>query len=413
MQYGCIAKKLGHSFSAEIHERIGGYDYRLCEVPEDGLDLFMRSRDFLGINVTIPYKKDVIPYLYEMNDVARRIGSVNTVVNRGSRLYGYNTDYFGMISLCEHAGISLDGKKVLVLGTGGTSVTAQVVAKDLGAREVIVVSRHSGSGAVDYGEAKNLHGDAEIIINTTPVGMYPDNYAAPAIDISAFPKLEGVLDAVFNPLRTNLVLEAKSRGIKAEGGLWMLVAQAVYASEIFRDVSIPKSEIGRIFGEILNMKENVVLTGMPASGKTSAGRFAAQKLGREFVDTDDEIVRRTGKEITDIFAESGEKGFRDIETEVIFDICRRSGIVISTGGGAILRDENISAMRQNCKVFFIDRDPDRLTPTSDRPTASSKEDILKRYSERHERYFSTADEVIKPLDGAEKNADLIIERFTK
>lgn len=410
MQYGCIAKKLGHSFSAEIHSEIGGYDYRLCEVPEEELDGFMRRRDFLGINVTIPYKKDVIPYLSGLSDVARRIGSVNTVVNRDGQLYGYNTDYFGMISLIRHAGTELSGKKVLVLGTGGTSVTAQVVSHDLGARETLVVSRREGNGAITYSQAAEEHSDAQVIINTTPVGMYPENYGMP-IDLSAFPKLEGVIDAVFNPLRTGLVLDAKRRGIKAEGGLWMLVAQAVYASEIFRNTEIPKSEIDRIFGKIMKMKENIVLIGMPACGKTAAGRIIAEKLGRVFVDTDAEIVSRDGREITEIFKENGEESFRNIETEVIKDVCRRSGIVISTGGGAILRDENVSAIRQNCKVFFLDRDLKWLTPTPDRPTASSKEAIEKRYYERRGRYLSTADEVIKPADGAEKNADMIIERF--
>ncbi len=412
MQYGCIAKKLGHSFSGEIHSKIGGYDYRLREVPPEELDDFMTKRDFLGINVTIPYKKDVIPYLYEMNDVAARIGSVNTVVNRGGKLYGYNTDYFGMISLLEHAKISLRGKKVLVLGTGGTSVTAQVVSRDSGAREVVVVSRHESENTVTYARAAREHSDAQVIINTTPVGMYPENYASP-IDLSDFPKLEGVADAVFNPLRTELVLNARARGINAEGGLWMLVAQAVYASEIFRNVEIPKSEISRIYAEILKMKENILLTGMPASGKTATGRIIAKKLGREFIDLDEEIVGREGKQITEIFSEKGENGFRDIETEVLRDVCRRSGAVISTGGGAILRDENVAAMKQNCKVFYLDRDPEWLTPTSDRPTASTKEAILKRYSERHERYIETADEIVKPADGAEINANMIIERFNK
>ena len=385
MEYGCIAKKLGHSFSAEIHSLIGGYDYRLREVAEDELDSFMKARDFIGINVTIPYKKDVIPYLSEMNDIAARIGSVNTVVNRGGKLYGYNTDYFGLKALIAHAKISLEGRTVLILGTGGTSVMAQCVASDLGAKEVKAVSRRPADGVITYREAEENYRDAEIIINTTPVGMFPENYAAP-VDISRFERLEGVVDAVFNPLRTPLVLSAEKRGIKAEGGLYMLVAQAVYASEIFRDVSIPKTEIDRIFREVLHMKENIALTGMPACGKSATGRFIAEKLGRKLVDTDDEIVKRTGKEITEIFAELGEEGFRDIETEVIKDVCKRSGIVIST---------------------------DWLTPTADRPTASDRAAIRKRYDERHERYISTADEVIIPADGAEINAKTVIERFLK
>lgn len=410
MDYGCIARKLGHSFSGEIHSLIGGYDYRLREVPESELDSFMRKRDFLGINVTIPYKKDVIPYLDGMNDIAARIGSVNTVVNRGGRLFGYNTDYFGMKALIERMGLSLSGKTVLVLGTGGTSVTAQVLSKDLGAKTVAAVSRKPSEGSISYDSATADYSHAEVIINTTPVGMFPENYGSP-IRLDCFTRLEGVVDAVFNPLRSQLVLDARSRGINAEGGLYMLVAQAVYASEIFRDVTIPKTEIERIFGEVLKMKENIALTGMPASGKSAAGRYLSQLLGRELIDTDDEIVRRTGREIPDIFEKDGEAAFRDIETEVIRDVCRRSGVIISTGGGAILRDENVAAMRQNCKVVFLDRDPDWLTPTADRPTASDKEAIRKRYAERHDRYISTADAVIEPVDGAEENAKLIIERL--
>lgn len=410
MDYGCIARKLGHSFSGEIHSLIGGYDYRLREVPESELDSFMKKRDFLGINVTIPYKKDVIPYLDGMNDIAARIGSVNTVVNRGGRLFGYNTDYFGMKALIERMGLSLSGKTVLVLGTGGTSVTAQVLSKDLGAKTVAAVSRKPSEGSISYDSAMTDYSNAEVIINTTPVGMFPENYGSP-IRLDCFTRLEGVVDAVFNPLRSQLVLDARSRGINAEGGLYMLVAQAVYASEIFRDVTIPKTEIERIFGEVLKMKENIALTGMPASGKSAAGRYLSQLLGRELIDTDDEIVRRTGREIPEIFEKDGEAAFRDIETEVLRNVCRRSGVIISTGGGAILRDENVAAMRQNCKVVFLDRDPAWLTPTADRPTASDKEAIRKRYAERHDRYISTADAVIEPVDGAEENAKLIIERL--
>ena len=410
MQYGCIAEKLGHSFSAEIHALIGGYDYRLREVAKDDLDAFMQTRDFKGINVTIPYKKSVIPYLHEMSDTARRIGSVNTVVNRGGKLYGYNTDYFGMRSLIEENGIEISGKKVLILGTGGTSVTARVVAEDLGAKDILIVSRRKTDGVITYDEAVSAHSDAEIIINTTPVGMYPENYASP-IDVEKFRALEGVVDAVYNPLTTVLVQTAKSRGIKAVCGLYMLVAQAVRASEIFRDVEIPRSEIMRIYTQIVKMKQNIALTGMPACGKSTIGKLVAEILGREFIDTDAEIVKRAGMPITDIFATKGDKAFRDLETEVIRDVTKLSGVVIATGGGAILRDENVAALHQNCKVFFIDRPLEWLTPTSDRPTASDKEAIKQRYEERYDRYISTADEVINPTEDVEDNAKLIIERF--
>ncbi len=412
MDYGCIARKLGHSFSAEIHKLIGDYDYRLREVPDEELAGFMLRRDFKGINVTIPYKKDVIPYLDGISDTARAIGSVNTVVNRGGKLFGYNTDFAGMKALIAHAGISPAGKTVLVLGTGGTSATAQAVAKSLGAKKVVAVSRRPATGVITYEQAAAEYCNAEIIINTTPVGMFPENYASP-IDLTKFPKLEGLADAVFNPLRTELVLSARKLGIKVEGGLYMLVAQAVYASEIFRDVEIPKSEIDRIYAELLKQKENIALVGMPASGKSTLGRLAAERLGREFTDTDSEIVARAGMEIPEIFRTKGEKGFRDIESEVLKDVVRRSGIVVATGGGAILREENVNALRQNCKVFFLDRDPDWLTPTSDRPTASDREAIRRRYAERYEKYCAAADAVIKPVQDKAENAEIIIREFLK
>ena len=412
MDYGCIARKLGHSFSAEIHKLIGDYDYRLREVSEDELAGFMTRRDFKGINVTIPYKKDVITYLDEISDTARRIGSVNTVVNRGGRLYGYNTDCAGMKALISHAGISLEGKTVLVLGTGGTSATANVVARDLGAGEVLTVSRRPSEGVITYEQATGEYSHAEIIINTTPVGMFPKNYASP-IDVTKFSKLEGVVDAVFNPLRTELVLNARKMGVKAVGGLYMLVAQAVYASEIFRDVKIPKTEIDRIYRELMRQKESIVLIGMPGSGKSTIGRLVAERLNREFLDTDSEIVAREGMEITDIFRQKGESAFRDIETDVLKDTVRRSGIVLATGGGVILREENVGALRQNCKVFFLDRDLNWLTPTSDRPTASDKEALRKRYEERYNRYVEAADIVVKPVQDKAENAEIIIREFLK
>lgn len=416
MEYGCIARKLGHSFSAEIHSLIGGYDYQLREVPESELDEFMNKRDFLGINVTIPYKKDVIPYLFEMNEVARRIGSVNTVVNRGGRLYGYNTDYFGLKALLLRNKIEISGKTVLILGTGGTSVTAQVVAADLGAENVVVVSRRSGDGVVTYSEAEERYPHAEVIINTTPCGMYPDNYCEVnplPINLTRFTRLEALADAVYNPLNPAFVRRARELGAKAAGGLYMLVAQACCASEIFRDTTISTEEIDKIYDELVLTKTNIALTGMPACGKSTIGKLVAQSLGREFVDSDAEIVKQAGKEIAEIFAEVGDSGFRDIETKVIKELSKRSGIVLATGGGAILRDENVDALRSNCKVFFLDRPLEWLKPTADRPTASDELALKKRYEERYERYVKTADEIIKPTDDAGLNAQLIIERFRK
>ena len=408
MIYGCIGEHLPHSFSKEIHNKIGGYDYALREIPKGGLDAFMREKDFRAINVTIPYKQDVIPYLDEIDSGAKAIGAVNTIVNKGGKLFGYNTDFYGMTALIEKLGIDLSNKKVLVLGTGGTSKTANAVAKALGACEIVTVSRSAGEGRVTYEEALSLHTDAQVIINTTPCGMFPEISGMP-IDISGFSALEGVIDAVYNPLRTNLVSAAKARGIKAEGGLYMLVAQAVKAYEFFFDTEAESNLSGRIFAELSAEKENIVLTGMPASGKTTVGRIIASDLGRELIDTDDLIVKKYGEPITDIFAKYGEDEFRRRETEVIAEVAKLSGAVISTGGGAVLREENIKLLKMNGRIYFRDRELKYLLPTSDRPLALSREDIRKRFEERYDIYVSTADEVIRTEDDA-KAAALEIER---
>jgi shikimate dehydrogenase len=352
MQYGCIGEHLGHSFSAEIHALLADYKYEICEVARDSLDDFMRRRDFCGINVTIPYKQAVIPYLYYVDESAKAIGAVNTVVNRDGRLYGYNTDVYGMTALINRIGIDMQGKKVAVLGTGGTSKTARAVSSALGAREIIRVSRQAGDGLISYDELYRSHTDVEVIINTTPCGMYPyadggaDRVATP-VDVSRFPALCGVVDAVYNPLRTNLILDARDRGIPSEGGLYMLVAQAVRASEIFLDTVYPDDVCESVYGRILKSKENVVLCGMPSSGKSTVGRLLSERLSRSFVDTDEVIVDVEKCQITDIFRERGEKAFRDIESEAVRAVSEKSGDVIATGGGAILRDENVRRLKRN------------------------------------------------------------------
>ncbi len=396
MTYGCIGEHLSHSFSKEIHNKIETYDYTIREVPKDELDAFMTAKEFTAINVTIPYKQDVIPYLYKISDTARAIGAVNTIVNRDGRLYGYNTDFFGMKSCITRAGISLTGKKVLILGTGGTSRTAKAVAEAMGAGEIIVVSRTEKPGVITYEQAYRDHRDAGVILNTTPVGMYPNPGTAP-VDIGCFPCLSGVFDAIYNPLSSRLVMDAAAKGIPAVGGLYMLVAQAVFAAEKFTGKTHGDTIIDDIYREIFISKQNIVLTGMPASGKTTVGRLLAEMTGRTFVDTDAEIVKKYGMEIPEIFAQFGEEGFRDRESDVIAEVGKNSALVIATGGGAILRDANVDALRQNGKIYFLDRPLDRLLPTADRPTANSADAIRKRYEERYGRYCSTAD-VIHPMD---------------
>ena len=394
MKYGLLGEKLGHSFSKEIHARLADYEYELRELNAEELDALFRKKDFEAVNVTIPYKQTVIPYLDEISERAKTIGAVNAVVNRNGKLFGDNTDFAGMRALALHAGADMKNKKVLVLGTGGTSKTACAVAKDLGAREVLRVSRTKKEDAVTYEEAAEKHSDAQIIINTTPVGMFPKTNASP-IDLSSFPKLEAVLDAIFNPLRTELVLTAQERGIIASGGLYMLVAQAVYASALFLDQDADEKKTDEVYKEILNEKRNIFLIGMPSSGKSSVGKKLAEVAGKEFEDTDAMLVKRFGEPIADYIRKNGEKAFRDAESEVIAEAAKERGKVIATGGGAILRKENVREMKRNGVTVFLDRDLFLLTATSDRPLSSTKEALERLYSERFPIYEKAEDVTVK------------------
>lgn len=404
MLYGLIGEHLTHSYSCEIHGKIADYHYELCELRPDEIDGFMKNPTFRAINVTIPYKQTVIPYLHFVSEQAKKIGAVNTIVNRDGKLYGYNTDFAGMEALFRHMGVSPAGKKVLILGTGGTSKTAHAVAESLGAAEILHVSRHGGEGLVSYEEAAEQHGDAGIIINTTPVGMFPKVDGKP-IDISAFTKLEGIVDVVYNPLRTNLVQDGQKRGIPAQGGLYMLSGQAVVASAIFRGIDVEQELIDFAFKAVKQQKQNIVLTGMPSCGKTTVGRLLAEQSGREYIDTDELIVERIGEPIAEYMGKNGEQAFRKIEAEVIRDISQKSGCIIATGGGAILNGENVRYLKQNGVLVFLDRALENLISTEDRPLSSSPEALKKRYEERYELYKAAADIIIdansSPADEAE------------
>ena len=391
MKYGLIGEHLGHSFSKVIHSMIADYEYELLELRPDEVAGFMKAKAFAAINVTIPYKEAVMPYLDFISERARAIGSVNTVVNRDGKLYGYNTDFYGMTGLIESLGIEIKGKKVLICGTGGTSKTALAVCESLGAREIHKLSRRAERDRISYGEAYEKHTDADVIINTTPVGMYPNIGGSP-IDISTFPRLSGTVDAVYNPLRTQLISDGLERGIPSGGGLYMLVAQAVAACEIFLDKKLDGDITDKVYKRILADKENIVLVGMPGCGKSTIGKMIAETLNRPFYDLDTEIVKDEGREIPDIFAKDGEGSFRDIESRVLFEkLAPVSGSVIATGGGAILREENVRALKLNGRLYFLNRPLCQLLPTPDRPTASSKETIEKRYAERLPIYKRVAD----------------------
>jgi len=407
MTYGCIGEKLGHSFSREIHERLADYTYELKELIPEELISFMQKKEFSAINVTIPYKQDVIPYLYEISPQAKAIGAVNTIVNRNGRLYGYNTDFFGMRALILRAGIEVRGKKVLILGSGGTSRTARAVAKDLNAREILVVSR-AGKEGITYEEACQKHRDAEILINTTPCGMYPNIRTVP-LDVADYPNLEGVVDAVYNPLRTELVLQAQERGIPAVCGLYMLVAQAAFAVELFLDTTVPEEKIEAVFRSLTAAKENIVLTGMPGSGKTTVGNQLKKKLCKPFWDTDLLLTERAGRTPAEIINSDGEPAFRDLESAVIRDIAAENGGIIATGGGAVLRDENIKELKRNGRIYFLDRPLEEILPTDDRPLSGNRELLQKRYNERYARYCATADHIISLASVPDEVCEQIIE----
>lgn len=386
MKCGLLGRKLGHSYSPEIHSYLGDYSYELYEREPEKVGDFLKNGDFTGINVTVPYKKDVIPYLDELSERAKKLGAVNTIIRRDGKLIGHNTDYFGFEMMLRRSGLTVSGKKVLVLGSGGASNTAVAVLGAYGAN-VIVISR---SGENNY-DNLHLHADAALIVNTTPVGMYPHTGISP-IDLDLFPKLEGVLDVVYNPARTKLLLDAQDRGIITDNGLLMLVAQAKEASEWFTGTSISDDKINEIHTILRSKMENIILIGMPGCGKSTVGRALAEKTGMQFVDADAAITEKAGRSIPDIFAESGEAGFRAIETEVLEDLGKRSGLVIATGGGCVTQERNYPLLHQNGRIFWLTRDIGKL-PTDGRPLSQANK-LSDMYQRRKSMYERFADAVI-------------------
>ena len=385
LKCGLLGEKLGHSYSPQIHSLLADYEYKLFEKSPEELEDFLKSGEFDGLNVTIPYKKSVMPYCAELSPTAAQIGSVNTIVRRSDgSLYGDNTDAFGFENLIVHNGIEVKGKKALVLGTGGASVTAQAVLKNLGASEVVVISRR---GEDNY-ENIAKHADAEIIANTTPVGMYPNNGKA-AVDLAQFPKLSGVLDVVYNPARTALLLQAEKLCIPCAGGLYMLVSQAKRSCELFTGKSIPDSEIYRIERVLSHQMQNIVIIGMPGSGKTAVSTMLAERLGRKIFDTDTIVSEKAGMTIPEIFAAQGEAGFRKLETEATAEVGKLSGNIISTGGGVVTVADNYELLHQNGVIVWIERDTNKLARDG-RPISLSS-DLNELYAARLPLYERFAD----------------------
>lgn len=401
MVYGLLGRTLRHSYSPQIHALLGDYEYRLFEVEPQDLEAFLKKREFGGINVTIPYKKDVLPYLSGISDNAKRIGAVNTIiVKEDGGLYGDNTDYDGFLRLVQKSGFQVKGKKALVLGTGGASLPISAVLSDLGAREVMFISR---SGENNY-QNLSRHADADLIVNTTPVGMYPNNLKAP-LSLSEFPNLSGVLDIVYNPQKTKLILDAERLGIPAYSGLLMLVAQGKRAAELFLGHDIPDSETDRIFKKLSTEMQNIVLVGMPGCGKTTVGKALAEQLNRPFFDADEEILKRTGKSAEAWIEACGEAVFRQKETEVLESLCKQSGTVIATGGGAVTVPENADILRQNSIVFFINRDVSAL-PVEGRPLSKATA-LSEMYEVRLPMYRSVCDYEI----AADGSVEAVVRRI--
>ena len=387
MKTGLLGRKLGHSYSPQIHAYLGDYPYELFEREPEEVEDFLKNGDFTAINVTIPYKKTVMPYC-RLTDTAKKMGSVNTIVRQpDGSLLGHNTDYFGFTAMVKKSGLAVQGKKCLVLGSGGASVTAVAVLKEMGAR-VVVISR---SGADNY-ENLDHHADAALICNCTPVGMYPHNGVSP-VDLDLFPRLEGVLDMIYNPARTKLLMDAQNRGLVAENGLWMLVAQAKEAAEWFLGNPLPDSLIQTVYGKMRRQMENIILIGMPGCGKSTVGKLLAERFGKTFVDADDELVKTYGMEIPAIFASEGEAGFRIKETTVLAQLGKKAGLIIATGGGCVTRPENYPLLHQNGSLFWLQRDL-HLLPTEGRPLSqvTKMEDM---YRLRKPLYETFADHSIE------------------
>ncbi len=402
-KYGLLGRKLGHSYSPQLHNMLSDYEYKLYEVEPEDLDTFMETTELSGMNVTIPYKKTVMKYCVELSDAARKMGCCNTLVKMADGWHGDNTDYYGFCAMVKSRGIDFDDRKVLVLGSGGASNTVCRASEDLGAREIVIISR---TGEDNYSNL-DKHADADIIVNATPVGMFPYNGQSP-LDLKQFPKLEGVVDLIYNPERTALLLQAELLGIRYTDGLYMLVAQAKKAAEIFAGKAIPESENERVNDILRAEMNNIVLIGMPGCGKSSVGKLLAERTGRKLIDADQAIVESAGCPIPEIFKQDGEAGFRKIETKVLEQLGKLSGVIIATGGGCVTRPENYPLIHQNGMIFWLQRDISKL-PTNGRPLSQANP-LEKLYADRKDKYAAFADVIVDNNGLLEESVDAIIAK---
>lgn len=413
MEYGLIGEKLGHSFSKAIHERIAPYTYDLCPLSKEAFARFMEQRNFQAINVTIPYKQDVLPYLDEIDEHAQAIGAVNTIVNRNGRLIGHNTDFSGFLYMVRHHNIVMKDKKVIVLGNGGASKAIQAVVQHEQAGSMVVVDIVASEQTITYEACYAQHTDAHIIINTSPVGMYPNITSTP-IDLSRFPSCTCVMDVVYNPILTKFCFDAQELGMQRVNGLEMLIAQAVYAAEFFLDKTLDETIIDTIFRDLQYQTCNIVLIGMPSAGKTTIGRMLEERLKKPFIDLDDVIVEKAGKSIPEIFEENGEEGFRQLETEAALELSKLCGHVIATGGGTIKKKVNMDYLRLNGITIFIDRDVDKLISSDpNRPLSKSQEALKQMHSERLPLYHKYAEHVVLNNADIEDTLNQVLKAYQK
>lgn len=410
-RFGLIGEKLSHSFSPVIHKKLGVPEYGLFPMARDEVSVFLRQREFDGVNVTIPYKRDVISFLDCLDPRAEAIGSVNTIRNRNGRLIGYNTDYDGFLYTLRRNRIITEGRTVLILGTGGVSKTAQAVLKAEGAAEVLVASRTPSQTSISYADAISRR-DVEIIVNATPVGMYPRGGETP-LSLSHFERLIAAVDLIYNPLQTEFLRQAVELGATAANGLPMLVYQAKAAAEIFLDTAISDGLAEKIYKELFQDKANLILIGMPMSGKSTIGRMAAKVLGKRFVDIDEEIVKQEGRSIPEIFERFNEAGFRELERNMVKTLSAETGLVISTGGGTPLFPENIRNLRQNGVIAFLDRPLEKLAVGRGRPLAKSSQEIAALYDQRHPVYCACCDFTVKNDTDAETALGILIEQYNR
>lgn len=407
MEYGLIGEKLGHSYSKLIQEKLlDNYTFEIHPIERENLDAFMKAKEFKAINVTIPYKQDVIPYLDELDDASKKIGAVNTIVNENGKLIGHNTDYYGFNYMLEHHNIEIKDKKVLVMGNGGASKAIQAVINDHQAKEMLVVDIILSEGVISIEEVYEDHLDVDVIVNTTPLGMYPKVDGC-CVDMDKFANLQACVDVVYNPFATEFALQAQAKGVKAVTGLEMLVAQAKYALEFFKKISIDDSEIDRIYKEILMTTTNIVLIGMPNGGKSAVGALVAKLCNKEFIDTDAIIEEKTKMSAGEYYARNGEKEFRKTEAEVIKEISTKTNAVISCGGGAAMESENIHNLRRNGFIIYVDRDLEKITT----PRFLENESLSYLYDERKPVYENVNDAKIENNSTIEQAADKVIDAY--